>query len=356
VEKLEADKANYKSRVKELTDENSMWQKKVQDSASHFGASDREDSPDVLSEIDRQEELYQKINMKNKHIKRLLRDIEALEKQNIGQISIINELKANLSDATLNLTTLTLQFSESQAMITEQKESLAEQYSKQYDLQGQIKSLQNEENAREQEIQSFGQKLEERAELWRKVLDEKENEIEELKQKYQRVAEQNPGYEIDAERFELTRLTKSLEERDEIIKELECKIDQLTEEMIGTTNIFNKISANKEENRQKGLIAAATGKCCEENRILLEKSNGRCKDLQEFLAQTEQDGSLKAKQAMEAMEALRAYENGEDGLTHALQKNQRLQGKIKSRDKQIHALIMEMNSLNEVATENCVLR
>jgi centrosomal protein CEP290 len=35
-----------------------------------------EDSPDQLSEIDRQQELMAKISAKNKHIRRLLRDIE----------------------------------------------------------------------------------------------------------------------------------------------------------------------------------------------------------------------------------------------------------------------------------------
>lgn len=73
VEKLEHERSQSKSRIKELTDENVYLQKK---SHEHQFGSEGEDSPDALSEIDRQQELHNNINMKNKHIKRLLRDIE----------------------------------------------------------------------------------------------------------------------------------------------------------------------------------------------------------------------------------------------------------------------------------------
>lgn len=69
IAKLETERVQYKTRIKELTDEMSMMQ------GRELQGSD-EDSPDQLSEIDRQQELMSNISMKNKHIKRLLRDIE----------------------------------------------------------------------------------------------------------------------------------------------------------------------------------------------------------------------------------------------------------------------------------------
>ena len=67
--KYELERTQYKARVKDLTEEMALMHDREMQ-GSH------EDSPDPLSEIDRQQELMGNISMKNKHIKRLLRDIE----------------------------------------------------------------------------------------------------------------------------------------------------------------------------------------------------------------------------------------------------------------------------------------
>lgn len=69
ISKFETERVQFKARIKELTEENAMTH------GRELQGSD-EDSPDQLSEIDRQQELMSKIGMKNKQIKRLLRDIE----------------------------------------------------------------------------------------------------------------------------------------------------------------------------------------------------------------------------------------------------------------------------------------
>lgn len=69
IAKFEMERMQYKSRIKELTDEMAMMH------GRELQGSD-EDSPDQLSDIDRQQELMANISMKNKHIRRLLRDIE----------------------------------------------------------------------------------------------------------------------------------------------------------------------------------------------------------------------------------------------------------------------------------------
>lgn len=60
--------------------------------------------------------------------------------------------------------------------------------------------------------------------------------------------------------------------------------------------------------------------------------------------------------AFEAVETLRSYETSEDGLADALKKINKLQEGIHQRDKQIHDLVVELNSANEIVAENCVLR
>ena len=67
--KYEAERVQFKTKIKELSDEITIMH------GREIHGSD-EDSPSQLSEIDRQQELLGKISAKNKHIKRLLRDIE----------------------------------------------------------------------------------------------------------------------------------------------------------------------------------------------------------------------------------------------------------------------------------------
>lgn len=50
------------------------------------------------------------------------------------------------------------------------------------------------------------------------------------------------------------------------------------------------------------------------------------------------------------------YQSGEDGLPNALNKIQKLNEQIQTRDKQIKQLILEINAASDVAAENCILR
>jgi predicted nucleic acid-binding Zn-ribbon protein len=67
--KYETERVQFKGRIKELSDEMALLHgRELQGSG--------EDSPDQLSEIDKQQDLLAKISSKNKHIRRLLRDVE----------------------------------------------------------------------------------------------------------------------------------------------------------------------------------------------------------------------------------------------------------------------------------------
>lgn len=60
---------------KQLNEEIKQQQLQLQEAAQQADASEK-DSSDPLSELDKQEQLLHNINTKNKHIKRLLREIE----------------------------------------------------------------------------------------------------------------------------------------------------------------------------------------------------------------------------------------------------------------------------------------
>nr|XP_029732494.1 centrosomal protein cep290 [Aedes albopictus] len=351
IDRLEAERHTNRARIKELSEEITSLQKKLAEN-SHFG-SEGEDSPDALSEIDRQQELYNNISMKNKHIKRLLRDIDDLEKRNSFQIDTINSLQVSLNDATMNMTGLTHQHEEAQAVMKEQEVLIEEANEKIKRLEEDVEGLAEEKARFEEDLEGFAKQLEERTEQWQNILERKQEELEEIETKYSELLQQFPGYDIEAERKEFKKMSSRLQEKDDMIEELEKKITMLSQEILTSTELMNRISQEK-ENASKETVKVS--QCCEESRVLLEKANKRCEEMQEILSNVEEDNMLKSRQAVEAIEALRRYESGEEGLANALKKINRLHEKVNVRDKQIRELVAEINLANEITMENAVLR
>lgn len=362
IAKLDADKAKLKARLTEMTAENAFLQRRSTDAGTPGGlgnataGSDREDSPDVLSELDRHEELLATISQKNKHIKRLLRDIDTLETQSGTHRSHCDELRDRLHDATGNLHRMDAQLGDHRSRLAEQATAIDGLQLNVRNLQDQLSVMEHERAQREAEIAEFGGRLEERAVRWRSMLQEKDDRLDSMRTKYEHVLEQNPAGSDTietAERAELQRMAGAIDERDALIEELEQKVQELGREMIDTTDVLNRLAKERE-----GVDSARLSKCpsCCEMRSRLEMAAGRCAELQELMMTAEEDSARKAQQAMDAVGALNAFKSGADGLVQALQRNTDLLAKVQCRDAQIRTLIMEANGLQQLAAENLVLR
>jgi centrosomal protein CEP290 len=343
-----------KTKIKELSEEVVLFQKRLQES-SHLG-SENEDSPDALSEIDKQQELMSNITMKNKHIKRLLRDIEDLEKRSTKQVNLIQELRFNLNDSTQNVVTLSNQLTESKGNNKQLEDEVSKLNNIILELEEQNKQLKKEKEERQFELESFSKELQKRIDSYQKILYDKQEELNAANQRYHDLIANIPGYKAESESSdEYKNMVESIKDRDSIIKNLEKKISQLTNELFDSTNVIKKFNEEKDEYVNR-LLRNKNEQCCKEEKIMLEKSHERCKELQDMLTFIEDDNLLKSKQAFEAIEALRSYENNEDGLSVALKKIHQLQESLHRKDKQIQELVHELNSANEVAAENYILR
>ncbi|KFB44438.1 AGAP005101-PA-like protein [Anopheles sinensis] len=351
IEKLEMERHTLRTKLKETTEENAKLQSKL-NTGAQFG-SEGEDSPDALSEIERQQELYNNISMKNKHIKRLLRDIDDLEKRNSFQVDTINGLQLSLNDATLSLTALTHQYEELQTRCREQQESMVKMNEKITLMESEIATICEEKENLLTELNSARRQHDDQVADWEDQFDEREKELNQLRDRYDDLLSQFPGIDIEAERREYKLMSEKLQAKDELIVDLEQKILTLSQEMYRSTEVMNRIS---EEKVRASKEKSKESHCCLEFRAQLEKANERCREMQEILTGVEEDNRLKSRQAVEAIEALRRYENGEEGLASTLRKNVRLQEKVASRDKQIRELIAEINLANDIAIENAVLR
>lgn len=348
ISKFEAERIQYKTRIKELSDEMSMMQ------GRELQGSD-EDSPDQLSEIDRQQELMSNISMKNKHIKRLLRDIEKLEEQSSTHLHIIKEFKANIDDAGEKIKILESRLAESSSSISHLEEQTIKFNCRMQEQETENQLLIQERKDREKEMETFSAQLEERIMMYKSILDDKQRELDEANVKFSNVIDQMPGIDIESEQSEIMRLMESMKEKDELLKEFEEKIGTLSAELVDSTNLITKLN-NQRDEYLKILARDRNDTCCAEVEAMLESSKVRCQELQEMLELAEGDNILKSKQAFEAIDALKSYENSEDGLADAIRKINKLQESVHQRDKQIHELVVELNSQNDIVAENAILR
>lgn len=359
IAKLDADKAKLKTRLTELTAENAfLLQRRPTDGGlgTATACSDREDSPDVLSELDRHEELLATISQKNKHIKRLLRDIDALESHSGTQRSNCEELRDRLHDATENLSRMDEQLGQYRGQLAEQATAIDGLQLNVHNLEDQLAVMERERAQREAEIAEFSGRLEERAVRWRVMLQEKDERLDSMRTKYELLMDRVPAGSDTvetAERAELQRMAGAIDERDALIEELEQKVQELGREMIDTTDVLNRLAKERE-----GVESTRLPKCpnCSEMSGRLDMAAGRCAELHELMVAAEADSVRKAQQAMVAVGALEAFKSGADGLVPVLQRNADLLAKVQSRDAHIRKLITEVNGLHQLAAENLVLR
>ena len=232
-------------------------------SAHSLRASDDDDSPDQLSEIDRMEELMGKLSAKNKQIKRLLQDIEAriqliylqsknfnlfsqhLEEQTSLHVNVIKALKGNVDESEGKIAILCNNFEEThgQMLLLEQKIShLNLQLHQQMQENRQLTESRHHD---QMEFERFSHELEERVRYYKSIMDEKQEEFNEVKNKYESFVDKIPGIDIESNESEIRQLIESIKSRDEVIAELQEKIQLVSSELVEATEIISNMNEEK---------------------------------------------------------------------------------------------------------------
>ncbi|XP_064545733.1 centrosomal protein Cep290 isoform X1 [Drosophila montana] len=357
VQKLENERDALKQKNKELGVEIKQQQQQLQQAAQQAEASDK-DSSDPLSELDKQEHLLHNIDTKNKHIKRLLREIETLQNQNIAQSKTIVMHEQELQQIRTNL----LQISQDIAQVEQERKSLMLREQQQgleiARLEGNITFLEDEREKQELEMRQFLDKYESQVLSWKQLLDQKDKELEQLHKRTEQMTSGQSTLESTSSSKqsplddELINMRHLLELREKRIEMLEDKLKSMTDEMVSSTKVMNQLCVQHEgaKNPQKPRA------CCQLIEERLRVANARSQQLSELLDSSEQDNVLKAKQALHALNALEAYKRGEDGLVPALRRCSGLEQKLAERDKQLRSYTQELNAMHELEQENAVLR
>uniref|UniRef100_A0A1B0FAW9 Centrosomal protein cep290 n=1 Tax=Glossina morsitans morsitans TaxID=37546 RepID=A0A1B0FAW9_GLOMM len=360
--RTEDEKLVLKDKNKGLIAEIFQLKQRLKEITANAEASDK-DSSDPLSELDKQESLLRNINLKNKHIKRLLKEIEALQNDNIEQSKTIIDVEKRLKCEQENWKKLNENF----LLLEKEKTSLREAFDELTieikRLESNINYLEDERERSEKELQEFVDKLEKKAQSWKKLLLEKDKELKKLKtttnkldgsERSQALAsgDESTDTDVGANGSEKFKLYQAIEARDKLIEQLELKIEIMADEMLAATQLMNRIyqERNEEMNPRK------PKSCCANIEALLKASNAKCRELSDMLERAEEESAIKAKQAMEATKTLAAFQCGEDGLLPALRRCSALESKLQSRENQIRTLITELNSMHEIGQENSFLR
>ncbi|KAH8297671.1 hypothetical protein KR054_005217 [Drosophila jambulina] len=355
LQKLEDERDDLKSKSKELGEEIRQLELRLREAAQQAEASDK-DSSDPLSELDKQEQLLQNIDSKNKHIKRLLKEIETLQNQNIAQCKTIVVHERELQNIKANL----VQLSQNITKVEEERKSLKQKEQQQIleisRLEGNVTFLEVEREKQELEMRQFLDKYESKSLSWRQALEERDRELEHLKKQLEGKSANSVLTTTSSSQSQLeqehTKMRHLLESREQRIEKLEAKLQSMAQEMVNSTKVMNQLSAERERAQDPEQPRA----CCQMIEERLRVASARNQQLSEMLEAAEQDNVLKSKQALHALSALEAYKRGEDGLVPALRRCSGLEQKLAERDKQLRTYIQELNTLHEVVQENELLR
>ncbi|XP_016959920.1 centrosomal protein cep290 [Drosophila biarmipes] len=354
LQKLEEERDGLKSKTKELGEEIRQLELRLREAAQQAEISDK-DSSDPLSELDKQEQLLQNIDSKNKHIKRLLKEIETLQNQNIAQSKTIVLHERELQNIKANL----VQLSQDITKVEQERKSLKQKEQQQgleiTRLEGNVTFLEVEREKQELEMRQFLDKYETKSLSWRQALEERDKEVERLRKQLEGKSInslQTNSSSSQSQQEEHIKLRHLLESREQRIEKLEAKLKTMAEEMVSSTKVMNQLRLEKERSQDPEQPRA----CCQMIEERLREANARSQQLSEMLEAAEQDNVLKSKQALHALSALESYKRDEDGLVPALRRCAGLEQKLAGREKQLRSYVQELNSLHEVVQENELLR
>lgn len=160
---------------------------------------------------------------------------------------MIKSLKVNLEESEEKLSLICTQYEETAGTVTLLEEKISQLNRQLHEQMVENKQLLDERQKKENEFENFTHQLEERVRYYKTIMDERQRECDEMKEKYESLVEQIPGIDVDSEQSEIKRLMDSIKERDEVIKELQRKLELVSTELMDSTEILNKIGREREE-------------------------------------------------------------------------------------------------------------
>ncbi|CAH2009812.1 unnamed protein product [Acanthoscelides obtectus] len=319
--------------VKKLTQEN----KRLENELRTRPSSDISSESDVSESVkDRQRELLETIQNKNKQISDLLNDIEDVEKENSVLRDKLTTVRDELALATKEITSMTKLLKEKDGTILENTEQLS-------------KAKEQCENARkaklelEDELKTTTIQLNTKLDDLQTLLDKKDKEIHNLKshlrdQSLNSSISSLPKDDPDVSHLEV--LKKILREREDQLLELQSQLRVATKEIQKNTDEMKSIKVEKDRSRSK---ISELEDSVNELKNQLQIGHERCQKLQDEVAFAEKVAEEKEAEVQEVLDKIEKAEVAEYlRQVHELKSTNRL------KEKQIINLVKTSNKLQDI--------
>ncbi|XP_046997313.1 centrosomal protein of 290 kDa-like [Schistocerca americana] len=306
--------------------------------------------------MEKQKEMTELIKQKNKHISELLEDFEELDQENKLLKENLCSVRDKLTEATEHLTALTNEISGYRETCSEQAEKLSKLEEQNAALHMQIKDLVEQKIQRDAQLDQLTDSLNSKVQEWKKVIELKNSEISELKEKVAHLASQAPNAEFDTERNPVAFLTMTIQEQEKQIENLQKQLVEATKEINESATVIEELKSQKEKEKN----SLPNGDAIQQLKSQLQSSEEKVQLLEESLRNAEEDAKRKAEETTKLILQLRNLESGESGLAEALSELNDAQIQISNKDRRIEQLVSQLNEVQTVVDnledQNTVLR
>ncbi|GJQ81526.1 hypothetical protein Trydic_g4888 [Trypoxylus dichotomus] len=315
-QKREIDKLN--DRIKAFESERVHLQNELQ-------SLQQDDSRSDLSETvkEQNKELIDAIQNKNRHISKLLNEIEVIENENVILKENLANTRDKLAEATTEINKFSMELVANKVKMDEYIETINGLEHEKESLKAEIRELTEDKRNYKKQLTEFALEIDSRVDEWKKILDEKNDEIKRLKTLTQDKT-QSTASSISNDDFEpkgqIATLNKIISDRETSIHQLQRQLEKATREMQETTSVLNKLSDDRntyltQMNESKELLKELKGqlKQCniraqeqQDQVIFLENLLAKKdKDLKAFLDKLKDDGHLELSEVVSKLQAVK---------------------------------------------------
>ncbi|CAL7934044.1 unnamed protein product [Xylocopa violacea] len=277
---------------------------------------------------------------KNKKIKILMTELESLEKDNSILKERLTTLMQEMEDATQKMDEMTEELSSARVKSVEYKEKISDLEHENAALVAQVEEVTAQQMDRDKVIDEFGVAIDARINEWKAILDEKDEEIQQLRESLSQSFIQTVNSTKEQSKSEIIRLNEEIDRRDKIIDELKTKLSEATIEINESANIIEKLKADvqKMEKIDKK----------KQHRELLKKlqdANEQISELQIKLNEAEEVLESRDSKLCEVLATLKKFEDENQSLTDALNEIKELKIELQNRNEHAKELIDVVNKL-----------
>ncbi|KAK2587709.1 hypothetical protein KPH14_003822 [Odynerus spinipes] len=277
---------------------------------------------------------------KNEKIKELMTELEKLDRENTTLKERLGLLKEEMEDAADRMNEMADELSSAQTKVHEYKEKILQLERENIALLNQIEELTSQQMDRDKVIDEFGAAIDSRIAEWKAILDEKDVEIQHLKENLSQSLLQTATSVKEENRSQIVHLNEEITNRDKIIAELQSKLSEAVIEINEGAVIIENLQANKKK-------LGKTEKRKEQKDLLkrIEDANNQISNLQIALDLAQENLKSNSSELCEVLATLRRYEDENHGLTKALHEIKDLKNELNRKGEHIEDLVNVANKL-----------